>query len=331
MMLEDLYRLLRSGHAQAQGVVDTMTQPIVVLDQNLCVSTVNNAFLETFKVEREEILGNSLFDLGNGQWDIGELRRLIAEVIPKAAAIIGFEVMHNFPAIGQRTFLVDARRLVHPDDNSTNILVIFDDVTERQRRDAEKDFIIAETRHRMRNLFAVVRSLAMRMDAEGLTGIDYRSRFLGRLEVTLHAQEIAAVNEATDFETLLRRTVSDSGVGHLHCEGTAIQIPSSKIVPISMMFHELATNALKYGALSAPSGALHVGWLQEDGPENRPHLVIRWRETGGPPVAPPKQRGYGTELIEGTCRHLGGAVELNFDPEGLVVTVKLPWEPHVQT
>lgn len=147
---------------------------------------------------------------------------------------IGFEVMHNFPTIVQRTFFVDARRLVYRDENSTNILVVFDDMTERKRRDAEKDFIISETRHRMRSLFAVVRSLAMRMDDEGLTGVDYRNRFLDRFEVTLHAQEIAAINETTDFETLLQRSVGGSGRGHLHCVGAAMQVRGSKIVPISM-------------------------------------------------------------------------------------------------
>ncbi|MBB4568941.1 PAS domain-containing protein [Rhizobium leucaenae] len=97
MMLEDLYRLLRSSHVQAQGVVDTMTQPVVVLDQGFCVATANNAFIRTFKVERDDILGRCFFDLGNGQWDIEELRQLIALVIPKASAVIGFEVTHDFP------------------------------------------------------------------------------------------------------------------------------------------------------------------------------------------------------------------------------------------
>ncbi len=325
-MLEDLYRLLRSGHVQAQGVVDTMTQPIVVLDQSLCVSTANNAFLKTFNVERDDIIGESFFDLGNGQWDIAELRQLIAAVIPKATAVIGYEVVHDFPTIGRRTFLVDARHLVHPDANSTNILVLFDDVTERQRRDTEKDFIISETRHRMKNLFAVVRSLAMQMDAEDLTGVDYRDRFLRRLEVTLHAQEIAAIDEASDFETLLRQSVGEPGPDRLHCEGPIVQIPGSKIVPISMMFHELATNALKYGALSVPDGALHIEWSLEDGPESQSSFVCHWREIGGPAVVPPKRKGYGTELIEGTCRHLGGTVELNFDAKGLAAIIKLPWK-----
>uniref|UniRef100_UPI003100DB39 HWE histidine kinase domain-containing protein n=1 Tax=Neorhizobium sp. EC2-8 TaxID=3129230 RepID=UPI003100DB39 len=145
---------------------------------------------------------------------------------------------HDFPAIGQRTFLVDARRLVHPDDNSTNILVLFDDVTERQRHDAEKDLIIAETRHRMRNIFAVARSLAMQTEVEGRMATDYRDIFLGRLEVTLNAQEIAANNDTTDLEALLRQSFVGRGEARLHCEGPAIQLRSSKILPVSMIFHE---------------------------------------------------------------------------------------------
>ncbi len=83
-MLGDLYRLLRSGHVQAQGAVDTITQPIIVLDQNLCLAIANNAFIRTFKVERDAIAGQPFLALGNGQWNIEELRELVASVIPKA-------------------------------------------------------------------------------------------------------------------------------------------------------------------------------------------------------------------------------------------------------
>ncbi|WP_348270805.1 PAS domain-containing protein [Rhizobium sp. Root1204] len=104
MVLEDLYRLLRSSHVQAQGVVDTMTQPVVVLDKNFNVTTANNAFVTMFEVNRDDVIGQSLFELGNGQWDVPELKHLIHAVIPKAAAVIGFEVKHDFPSVGQKTF-----------------------------------------------------------------------------------------------------------------------------------------------------------------------------------------------------------------------------------
>ncbi|RWX79090.1 PAS domain-containing protein [Neorhizobium lilium] len=324
MMLEDLYRLLRSGHVQAQGVVDTITQPIIVLDQNLCVVTANNAFIKTFKADRDDIQGRVFFELGNGQWDIESLRQLIGGIIPRAAAVIGYEVKHDFPVIGQRTFLVDARRLVHPDDNSANILVLFEDVTERQRHDAEMDFIVSETRHRMKNLFAVVRSIAMQTETKGRTAADYRDTFLGRLDVTLRAQEISVSNTPADFEALLRQSVNPLGAERFHCTGPSVQLSNSRIMPVSMIFHELATNAAKYGALSGQDGEVHVTWSLEDGPRGRVFLRCEWREENGPAVTMPEHKGYGTELIQATCAHVGGMVELKFHPEGLNAVIKFP-------
>ncbi|MCH4547223.1 PAS domain-containing protein [Rhizobium changzhiense] len=324
MILEDLYRLLKSGHVQAQGIVDTMTQPIVVLDHNLCVTNTNNAFVRTFEVERDDILGQSFFALGNGQWEIAELHQLIASVIPKAAAVIGFEVTHDFPAIGQRTFLVDARRLIHPDNNSSNILILFNDVTESRRQDAERDFVVAETRHRLKNLLAVMRSIAMQTQTEDRTAAEYRDIFLGRFEVTLRAQEIATTDQTIDFEVLLRQSVGEPGVDRLHCDGPAVTLASSKVLAFGMIFHELGTNAVKYGALSVPDGQIHVTWALETGPRGRTYLICEWQEKNGLPVTPPKRRGYGTDLIEGTSAHLGGKAELKYDPNGLAATIKIP-------
>ncbi|WP_312010092.1 PAS domain-containing protein [Bradyrhizobium neotropicale] len=144
MNLEDLYRLLRSEHVQAQGIVDTLEEPLLVLDQTGCVLTANRGFYETFSVSRDDTVGRSLFDLGDGQWDIPELRRLVSDIIPKSAAIVGYEVEAEFPTIGRRTMLVSARRLVHPDNNSTSILILFEDVTDRRRSEAQKDILLAE-------------------------------------------------------------------------------------------------------------------------------------------------------------------------------------------
>lgn len=124
MNLEDLYRLLRSSHVQAQGIIDTLEEPLLVLDQARCVINGNRAFFEKFSLDRDDTIGRSLFTLGTHQWDVAELRQLLQDVIPKAAAIIGFEVTAEFPT-GRRTMLVSARRLFHPDNNSTSILMIF--------------------------------------------------------------------------------------------------------------------------------------------------------------------------------------------------------------
>ncbi|MBW9115538.1 PAS domain-containing protein [Rhizobium cauense] len=324
MLLEDLYRLMKTGHVQAQGIVDTMTQPVVVIDQNFCVTTANNAFIRAFKVNRDDIIAQDFFGLGNGQWDIPELRQLISTIIPRAAAVIGFEVRHDFPTIGQRTFLVDARRLLHPDDNSPNILVIFDDVTERRRHDAEMDFIVAEMRHRMKNMAAVVRAVVMNTRADEPAVADFKEALIGRLDVTFKAQDIAARAESVDFEFLVTQAVGATVSERLECSGPAAEMPSTKVPPVSMMFHELATNAIKHGAISTPVGRIRVSWDVVSGPNGRKLVVCQWREEGGPSVSPPKRKGYGTELIEGLAAHVAASVELEYHSQGFVAVMKIP-------
>jgi PAS domain-containing protein len=97
MNLEDLYRLMRTEHVQAQGIVDTIGDPLLVLDGELCVQTANRAFYNIFKVSRDETIGQHLYELGNGQWNIADLRRLLEDVIPRSAAVLDYEVEHDFP------------------------------------------------------------------------------------------------------------------------------------------------------------------------------------------------------------------------------------------
>jgi two-component sensor histidine kinase len=328
MTLDDLYRLLRAGHVQAQGVVDTMTQPILVLDQNLCISTANNAFLKTFEVAKDDVLGEPFFALGNGQWNIEELRDLFASIIPKTQAVVGYEVKHDSPRLGSRTFLVDARRLVHPDDNSMSIMVLFDDVTERQRREMEKDVILSETRHRMRNLFAVVRSVALQIKTEGLTATEYRDHFLVRLEGTLRAQEIAATNEPLELATLIRHALGEANSSRLACRGPSVTVDGSKIVALSLIFHELATNALKYGALSTSEGEVSITWSWETDEAEGAKVRCVWQEKDGPPVVPPQHKGFGSELIGRMARHIGGTVELQYPTYGLAAVMTFASVPN---
>ncbi len=108
MNTDDLYRLLRVNHVQAQGIVGTVSDPLVVLDSSLSVQAASRAFFDTFGVDSDETIGQPFYGLGNGQWDIPELRRLLEDVIPRSAAVINYQVEHNFPRLGQRTMLLTA-------------------------------------------------------------------------------------------------------------------------------------------------------------------------------------------------------------------------------
>lgn len=323
MMLEDLYRMLRSGHVQAQGVVDTLAVPLVVLDQAFRVCAVNPSFLKTFEVERDETIGQSLFELGNGQWNIPELRTLLADVVPKAAAVFDYRVTHQFDGIGRRTMLVSAQRMAHGGGPSREMLVTFEDITERRRNEESKDILLAETRHRMRNLTAVVRALALQTRAAGRSGEEYRDTFLGRLDALVLAQDAATAGGETGLADLVGRILAPVAAGRAEIgPGPDVTLASGQVQPLGLILHELATNALKHGALSAPGGRVRVSWEAD---AETGMLRLHWREEGGPAVAPPAQRGFGTRLIEyGASADLDGAAELRFEPKGLHALISIP-------
>lgn len=327
MNLEDIYRLLRNGHAQAQGIVDTVPDPLLVLDQNLCVQNVSRSFCTTFNVSRDETIGQHLYDLGNRQWDIPELRHLLDEVIPKSTAVVDYEVEHEFPNIGRRTMLVSAHRLLHPDTTNRTLLLSIVDATEQRRREAEKDVLLGELRHRMKNMLALVQALARQTTAAGRSGEEYRDAFLGRFNALVDAHDAAYSQKGiADLQEVLERTLEpySEGPTGVHIDlGPAIPLGPKPIMSLSLILHELATNAIKYGALSIPSGQVSVSWQIDRA--SPPSLRLVWQESGGPQVAPPATSGFGTQLIEfAVTSELGGQVEQNYASTGLVVEIVVP-------
>jgi two-component sensor histidine kinase len=324
--LEDLYRVMRNGHVQAQSIVDTTPDPLLVLDRNLCVETASRAFYETFKVDRDETIGRHLYELGDGQWDIPELRRLLEDIIPKSTAVVDYEVEHEFP-LGRRKMLLTARRLFHPDNISRTLLLSIVDATERRKREAEKDLLVGELRHRMKNLLSTVQAIARQTSAEGRSGEEYRNAFLGRFTALARAHELAfSRNGEIGLDELVERTLepyASDPTAVMVEPGPAVTLRSEQLLPLSLILHELATNAAKHGALSAPTGKIRVRWGIEETSARR--LRLTWQERGGPPVAPPASAGFGTRLIEFAARHeLGGQAGLNYAPAGLDVEIVAP-------
>ncbi len=325
MTLEELYRVLHGSHVQAQGIVDTLQEPLVVLDKDMVVVNANPAFLRAFKVDREDTLDRSLFELGNGQWDIPALRKVLSEVVPKAIAIVGYEVEHVFPDLGRRIMRVSARQLSHPDHNSTQMLVVFEDVTEKQKSDAAKDILLAETRHRMKNLMAMVRAVANQTRTRGLTADEYRASFIGRFEAVMTAQEFITAHGAdADLAALIDETVRPlAGARYAVSPSVPVRLREFLVMPLSMSLHELATNAMKYGALSNGTGLIQIDWKTEHR-DGATHLIMHWREEGGPTVKTPERQGFGTKLVSYNCKAEGGDASFTFDPSGLRAELRVP-------
>lgn len=160
-----------------------------------------------------------------------------------------------------------------------------------------------------------------------LKGVDLPARdaFLARLFALSGQHDLLTLDnwEGASFEGVVRRALRpwrEDERPRFQVAGPAVHLDAKKALALGMAFHELATNAAKYGAFSTPTGTVNVSWTLAPDDEG---LLLRWEERGGPPVTPPERRGFGLRLIEyGLAREISGEVELDFSPDGLVCT----WE-----
>ena len=201
-----------------------------------------------------------------------------------------------------------------------------DELAARERAEARARTLADEMRHRVKNAFAVAGGLASQTFRHARTMEEARTAFAGRLAAMARAQDLLGEGESADLAGLVERAIEPyrpaDGLGPFDVEGPAMRVPAATAQALAMGLHELATNAAKHGALSVPSGRVRLSWTcEEEGAEGR-RLTLEWRERGGPRVAPPERRGFGSLLIErALAQDLGGSARLEFRPEGVVCTI----------
>ena len=155
----------------AQDIVDTVREPLLILDATLRVRSGNRAFYETFEVSAAETENRLIYELGNGQWDIPNLRTLLEDIVPKSSVFNDYELEHNFPAIGRRVMLLNARKLQAGHHGELLVLAL-EDVTERRRAEEEvgKAREAAETANRTKSLFLANMSHELRTPLNAILG-----------------------------------------------------------------------------------------------------------------------------------------------------------------
>ena len=129
---KELQEELKKALEYTNSILDTIREPMVVLNGDLKIESVNQAFYRTFNVDKKETEGILLYQLGNGQWDIPELKKLLGEILPKNTSFEDYEVEHDFPGIGKRRIILNARRLQL--DEAQRILLAMEDITEHEHR-----------------------------------------------------------------------------------------------------------------------------------------------------------------------------------------------------
>lgn len=200
------------------------------------------------------------------------------------------------------------------------------DISRERALEERNRLLMRELEHRVRNILAVVQSLALLAFRSPGSPEAARDAFLGRLNALAAGQADVRVEgvSATDFRTLAERVLGlvEQPGRRLRLAGPEAEVGSECAQALTLILHELATNALKHGALSVPGGAVALNWERL---ADRPAIRIVWRETGGPPVVRPTRRGFGYTLIERALpREGGGEAKLSFAPDGLVCAIVAP-------
>lgn len=204
---------------------------------------------------------------------------------------------------------------------STNIQM--QDVTERKRAEETQHLLIGELNHRVKNTLASVQAIASQTLRHSAGPSEFAPTFIGRIHALSAAHSL--LSDATWRGASLRELIqSQLDIGMLGSERLAAYGPDLELMPelalhLSLVFHELATNAAKYGALSSPNGRVELNWSVVDG-----MIRFEWVESGGPPVETPRRRGFGSQLIERSVGSEGGKATATYAREGMRWNLALP-------
>jgi hypothetical protein len=270
----------------AQAIVDTVVEPLVVLDSHLRVVTASRSFYLTFQVDRQSTQGRLLYDLGEGQWNIAELKLLLEKVLPEHGVVDAYEVDRDYPRLGRRTMRLSARQVFYEGNPHATLLLTMADVTEQRAMEREmkelmwqKELLLEEMQHRVANSLTIIASILM-LKARTVQSEETRqhlqdahSRVLSVAAVQNHlhsAGQITAI-EMAPYLSRLCEALAGSMIGEsrpiaLKVEVAEGQVPSRQAVSIGLLVTELVINALKHAFPAATEPVASTSPMRWRGP-----------------------------------------------------------------
>lgn len=318
-------RALQASETFTRSVVESSADCIKVLDLDGRLQFMNGLGLCAMEVDDfDEVRGHSWF----GFWPVGtrgEIERAVASACGGSRErLVAFcPTLKGTP----KWWDVCVSPVLGPDGRPERLLAISREITGLKQAEERLHLLMGELNHRVKNLFATVQAL-MRLSARPGDDLDaYKERILARLNTLARTNEILLRGSwaGAGLRELLSAELDVFELGdRLILDGPPVDLPAAQAVPLSMMMHELTTNAAKYGALSVADGTLTVLWRIEEAGLVR-LLRLTWTEREGPPVTPPSWKGFGTRLIQDAlARELNAEIGLDYQPEGLVASLDVP-------
>ncbi|MBM7046972.1 MULTISPECIES: HWE histidine kinase domain-containing protein [Rhizobium] len=289
---------------------------------------VNDAFLDLTGYTRKEVLGQSFNFLMARGTDPDSLARIEAAF---AGTIGGSEISYR----RKNGSVFWSAVLVSPVRNESGVIVqhfaSFVDLTDHKREQAQSRMLIDELNHRVKNTLATVQSIVWQALRNASDIEVIRDSIEPRLFALSRSHDLLTREswEGAGLLDLVKAALEPFGIGngrseHFVITGTNIRVSPKVALALGIAFHELATNAVKYGAFSNKAGSVLISWTVEPSPEGK-RLLLRWREKDGPAVAPPSRKGFGSRVIErGLAHELEGTVDLDYQTEGVVCTINFP-------
>jgi two-component sensor histidine kinase len=200
------------------------------------------------------------------------------------------------------------------------------DAKEREAADKLQKLILGELHHRIKNTLATVSAIASQSFRAAPSVEHGQQAMEGRLAALGRAHDLLmqiSWSNASLVHTLSGATepFESQGARRFHFNGPDIRITSGSVIALAMTFNELCTNTTKFGALSVPGGRVEIAWTISDEAQR---LNLIWTEKGGPAVAPPTRRSFGTRMMESLGQQLNGHVQLTYDPGGFIYTLEVP-------
>jgi two-component sensor histidine kinase len=347
MTMKTLFDRVEDARSLAQIVVETIREPLLVLDDKLTVMVASNSFYRSFQIDPQDTRNHPLFTLDNGAWDIPALHQLLERSLVDQTVVDGFVVEQEFPRIGKRIFLLHARKVLDTQDGHALILLGFEDITERRAIEHEKALLqlrtddllqqkvvlLAEMQHRIVNSLQIIASILM-LKARAVTSEETRQHLqdahrrvmsVAAVQQHLHAFGRADSVEIAPYLTKLCESLAESMIGESRPATLTViadngWAPSTDAVSLGLIVTELVINALKYAFPDEKKVASVMVVYEVNGTDWKLSVTdngVGRAEHGGPPA----KGGLGTSLVKALAHQLDAQVEIVNSPAGMSVSV----------